>query len=150
MLRDEQAIGNISDSGAHAKMFCGVGDNVYLLTKYVRDEKKLTIEEAVRVLTGRIARHFNFNDRGLLKVGLRADIAVFNLQEIERRDIYKLYDVPDGEGGRTYRYTRDAAPMRLTMVNGAPTFDRGAFTGRFPGEYIGLSPDKADIAAAAE
>jgi len=149
MLKDEQAIGNISDSGAHAKMFCGVGDNVYLLTKYVRDEKKLTIEEAVRVLTGRIARHFNFNDRGLLKVGLRADIAVFNLQEIERRDIYKLYDVPDGEGGRTYRYTRDAAPMRLTMVNGSPTFDRGAFTGRFPGEYISVSPQSPNIAAAA-
>jgi N-acyl-D-amino-acid deacylase len=27
--------------------------------------------------------------------------------------------------------------MRLTMVNGVPTFDRGAFTGKFPGLYVG-------------
>jgi len=56
--------------------------------------------------------------------------------------------VPDGEGGRTYRYTRQPAPMRLTMVNGVPTFDRGAFTGAFPGEYVG--PDAPVLAEAAE
>jgi N-acyl-D-amino-acid deacylase len=47
------------------------------------------------------------------------------------------WDVPDGEGGRTYRYTRVSAPMRLTLVNGVTTFGRGAFTGKFPGQYIG-------------
>ena len=45
--------------------------------------------------------------------------------------------MPDGEGGRTYRYTRAPAPMRLTLCNGVATFDYGAFTGRFPGHYIG-------------
>jgi N-acyl-D-aspartate/D-glutamate deacylase len=73
----------------------------------------------------------------VLAVRKRADIAVFNLAEIERRKDQKVWDVPDGEGGRTFRYTRAPAPMRLTLVNGVATFDKGAYTGTFPGQYIG-------------
>jgi N-acyl-D-aspartate/D-glutamate deacylase len=132
-------VGNLADSGAHGKLFCGIGDNVLLLTKYVRDRKELSIETAIRILTGQPAELLGLNDRGLLKVGKQADLVVFNLNEIERRPQEKVYDVPDGEGGRTYRYSRAPAPMRLTMVNGVPTFDLGNFTGRFPGQYIAPS-----------
>jgi N-acyl-D-aspartate/D-glutamate deacylase len=148
LLRDKQAVGNLCDSGAHGQMFCGVGDNVLFLTRYVRDRKELSIEEGIEYLTSRIANHFGFTDRGVLQVGKKADIVVFDLAEIERRPEEKAWDVPDGEGGRTYRYTRKAAPMRLTMVNGVPTFDRGAYAGTFPGEYIG--PTAAQFAQAAE
>jgi N-acyl-D-aspartate/D-glutamate deacylase len=76
---------------------------------------------------------------------------VFNLDEIERRPEIKTWDVPDGEGGRTYRYTREAAPMRLTLVNGVATFDHGAFTGRFPGEFVRPVPETSPaLAHAAE
>ena len=37
----------------------------------------------------------------------------------------KVYDVEDGKGGMMWRYTRPAAPMRLTMVNGVPIFRDG-------------------------
>jgi N-acyl-D-amino-acid deacylase len=137
LLKDPNSVGNISDAGAHGKMFCGAGDNVYLLTDFVRDRGVLTIEEGVHNLTGKLASFFGLNDRGLIEVGKVADITVFNLAEIERRPEEKIWDVWDGEGGRTYRYTRAAAPMRLTLVNGVPTFDNGAFTGRFPGAFIG-------------
>jgi N-acyl-D-amino-acid deacylase len=151
LIRDPMSLGNASDSGAHGKLFCGGGDNVYLLTHFVRDEKKITIEEGVHVLTGKSAAFFGFDDRGVLKVGKRADVLVFNLDEIERRPEIKTWDVPDGHGARTYRYTRDAAPMRLTLVNGVPTFDHGAFTGNFPGEYIQPSAyDRPALAQAAE
>ncbi len=141
MFRDPRALGNISDGGAHGKMFCGNGDNVLLLTDYVRDRGVLTIEEAVHVLTGRLTDFFGLNDRGLIEEGKVADIAVFNLNEIERRPEEKIWDVYNGRGGRTYRYTRAPAPMRLTLVNGVPIFDNGAFTGRFPGEFIGPEPE---------
>jgi N-acyl-D-amino-acid deacylase len=141
LLKDPRSVGNISDAGAHGKMFCGGGDNVLLLTDYVRDRKVLTIEEGVHVLTGKLANFFGLNDRGLIEVGKTADITVFNLQEIERRPEEKIWDVWDGEGGRTYRYTRAPAPMRLTLVRGVPIFDHGAFTGRFPGAFVG--PEKA-------
>jgi N-acyl-D-aspartate/D-glutamate deacylase len=147
LLRDPNAIGNISDGGAHGKMFCGAGDNVLILTKYVRDNKLLTIEEGVNVLTHKLASFFGLTDRGALRPGLKADITVFNINEIERRPEYKAWDVPDGEGGRTFRYSRPPAPMRLTMVNGVPTFEAGAFTGNFPGQYIGPTIHKMARAA---
>ncbi|HEX7792159.1 MAG TPA: amidohydrolase family protein, partial [Afipia sp.] len=149
LLRDPNTVGNISDAGAHGKMFCGAGDNVYLLTDFVRDRGLLTIEEGIHALTGKLAAFFGLHDRGVLEVGKVADITVFDLDEIERRPEEKIWDVWDGKGGRTYRYTRAAAPMRLTLVNGIPTFDNGAFTGRFPGEFIGPETP-ADLAMAAE
>ena len=147
LLRDPNSVGNISDAGAHGKMFCGAGDNVYLLTDFVRDQGFLTIEEGVHNLTGKLAGFFGLHDRGVIQVGKVADITVFNLDEIERRPEEKIWDVWDGEGGRTYRYTRAAAPMRLTLVNGVPTFDNGAFTGRFPGDFIGPEQTMAQAAA---
>jgi N-acyl-D-amino-acid deacylase len=149
LLRDPRSVGNISDSGAHGKLFCGGGDNVLLLTDYVRDRQLLSIEEAVHVLTGKLSDFFGLQDRGVIQEGRRADIAVFNLAEIERRPEEKVWDVPDGEGGRTYRYSRAPAPMRLTLVNGVATFDNGAITGKFPGEYIG-PVSRSDHALAAE
>jgi N-acyl-D-amino-acid deacylase len=149
LLRDPQTLGNLSDGGAHTTLFCGAGDNVLLLTEFVRDRGLLTIEEAVHVMTGKAARHFGFQDRGTIELGKRADIMVFDLAEIERRDETKLWDVPDGKGGRTYRYTRPAAPMRLTLCNGVATFDNGDVTGNFPGQFIGPEGPQ-DFAMAAE
>jgi N-acyl-D-aspartate/D-glutamate deacylase len=148
LLKDPRSVGNISDAGAHGKMFCGAGDNVELLTDFVRDRKLLTIEEGVHVLTGKLASFFGLHDRGLLQLGKVADITVFNLSEIQRRPEEKLWDVWDGHGGRTYRYTRAPAPMRLTLVNGLPTFDNGAFTGRFPGEFVG--PEQSSKSASSK
>jgi len=140
LLKDPRSVGNISDAGAHGKMFCGAGDNVYLLTEFVRDRGLLSIEEGIHILTGKLANFFGLHQRGLIREGKIADIAVFNLDRIERRPEVKLWDVWDGEGGRTYRYTREAAPMLLTLVNGVPTFDNGAVTGRFPGQFVGPEP----------
>ncbi len=56
---------------------------------------------------------------------------------------------PDGNGGRTYRYIRPAAPMRLTLVNGVATFDNGDVTGKFPDQFIGREGSES-LALAAE
>lgn len=143
MLKDAQTVGGISDAGAHGQMLCGGGESILLFTDYYKN-KELTLEEAVAVMTGKVADHFNFSDRGVLQVGKRADIAVFNLDEIEARPLKRVFDVPNGDGGNTWRFTRDAAPMRLTLVNGVPTFDNGAFTERFPGEWV--SPELSMVA----
>ncbi|MCH2187680.1 amidohydrolase family protein [Myxococcota bacterium] len=136
LTRDPFAVGNINDSGAHGQLFCGSGDNLMLYTHYVRDKGILSIEEAVHSQTGKLARHFGFTDRGEIKVGMRADLTVFRLDEIERRTKYKKYDVPDGRGGHTWRWTRDPAPVRLTLVNGEATFESGAPTGARPGQMV--------------
>jgi N-acyl-D-amino-acid deacylase len=151
LMRDPKTVGNISDAGAHLQMLCGGGENALLLTRYVRDDKMMTIEEAVHVMTGKLATHFFLNDRGVIAPGKRADITVFNLDEVTYQPFEKAWDVPDGKGGTTWRFTRKAAPMRLTLVNGEPTFENGAYTGAKPGQF--LSPaanDDAALAVAAE
>lgn len=147
MLKDTQTVANISDAGAHGQMLCGGGENILLLTQFLKN-KDLTLEEAIYVQTGKQAEHFNFGDRGALKVGYRADIAVFKLDEVEARPLKRVFDVPDGKGGFTWRFTRDAAPMRLTLVNGEPTFENGAFTGALPGQMVGPVIRKVEEAAA--
>jgi N-acyl-D-aspartate/D-glutamate deacylase len=136
LLKDPYTVGNINDAPAHGQMFCGGGENILLLTKYVRELGVLTVEEAVHVMTGKLANHFNLHDRGQIKVGKRADITVFDLDEVTYQDMRKVYDVPDGKGGKIWRWTRDAAPMRLTLVNGVPTFENGKYTGAVPGEML--------------
>lgn len=136
LLKDEHTVGNINDAPAHGQMLCGGGENMLLFTKYVKELGVLTVEEAVHVMTGKLAGFFNLQDRGEIKVGKRADIAVFDLDEIRYQDIKKVHDVPDGFGGKIWRWTRDAAPMRLTLVNGVPTFENGKFTGALPGQLL--------------
>jgi N-acyl-D-aspartate/D-glutamate deacylase len=135
LLHDPRSVGNISDAPAHGQMFCGGGYNMVLFDDWVK-KGRLTVEQAVHVMTGKLADFFNLADRGTIVVGKRADIAVFDLDEVAMRDIVKVRDVPNGYGGMTWRWTRPAAPMRLTLVNGVPTFEDGKFTGRFPGELV--------------
>lgn len=150
LMRDDRTVGNVSDAGAHLQMLCGGGENALLLTQYVRDEGKLTIEEAVHVMTGKLANHFRLVDRGVIAPGMRADICVFNLDEIERRPMVKAHDVPDGRGGKTWRFTRAPMPPRLTLVNGVPTFEDGAFTGETPGLFLSPINEQALLLEAAE
>jgi N-acyl-D-aspartate/D-glutamate deacylase len=151
LMRDPKTVGNISDAGAHLQMLCGGGENALLLTQYVREEKKMTLEEAIHVMTGKLAEHFFLADRGVIAPGKRADIVVFNMEEVQRQQMEKAWDMPDGSGGTTWRFTRKPMPPRLTLVNGVPTFENGTYTGNKPGRF--LSPaanDDASTAVAAE
>ena len=140
LLKDPLSVGNISDAGAHGQMFCGIGYNVMLFSHFVRETGQLTLEEAVHVQTGKLARHFGLLDRGEIAVGKCADLTVFALDEVEMRPQRKTYDVPDGEGGHTWRWTRDPAPVRLTVAGGEITFENGVFTDARPGQMVGPQP----------
>ena len=86
----------------------------------------------------------------MIAPGKRADITVFNLDEVTYQPFEKVWDVPNGEGGITWRFTRKPAPMRLTLVNGVPTFENGAYTGTKPGTFLSPANDDAAQAVAAE
>jgi N-acyl-D-amino-acid deacylase len=94
-----------TDAGAHLKMFCGAGSNLYLLTHWVRERHELTIEQAIHFLTKRSTDFFGIADRGLVAVGRRGDLNVFSLDEIHLHDLERAYDLPEGD----YRFTRPSA-----------------------------------------
>jgi len=60
-----------------------------VLSKYVREEKLLTIEEAIRKMTSLPASRVRLKDRGLLKVGFWADIVIFDPVKIKDKATYQ-------------------------------------------------------------
>ena len=56
----------------------GYGNTVRVLGKYVREDKVVTLEEAVRKMTSLPAAHFGFANRGSIKAGYAADLVVFD------------------------------------------------------------------------
>lgn len=61
----------------------GYGTNARVLSKYVRDEKLISLEEAIRRMTSLPAQKFQLNDRGLLKEGMAADIVIFDPEKVK-------------------------------------------------------------------
>jgi N-acyl-D-amino-acid deacylase len=60
-----------------------------VLAKYVRDEKVISLEEAVRRMTSLPAQKFGLKDRGLLREGFAADILIFNEKEVQDLSTYQ-------------------------------------------------------------
>jgi N-acyl-D-amino-acid deacylase len=60
----------------------GYGTNARVLGKYVREEKIISLEEAIRRMTSLPAQKFQLKDRGLIKEGMAADIVIFNEKEV--------------------------------------------------------------------
>ena len=67
----------------------GYGTNARVLGKYVRDEKIISLEEAIRRMTSLPAQKFHFKDRGLLREGYAADIVVFDANTVNDLSTYE-------------------------------------------------------------
>lgn len=80
--------------------------------QYARDFRNITLEEAVRKMSGASARRFNIKKRGLLQEGYAADITVFNWNRIKDNTTEKKTDAaPDG--------------IETVFINGRQVLDRG-------------------------
>lgn len=113
-----------SDAGAHIAQFCGAGDTSYLLARWVRDLKAFTLEQAVHRLTGELADAFGIRQRGRLVPGMAGDLVLFDPGAIDRGAEDFVSDVPGGAN----RYVRHASGIELVAVNGAVTWEHGAYT----------------------
>jgi len=94
-----------------------------ILRKYVREEKKLTLEDAIRKCSALPAQRMRLTDRGVLKAGMWADILVFNPATI--RDV-ATFETPN----------QLSQGMEYVLVNGVSVIDRGKMTGALPGRVL--------------
>ena len=78
ILNYPNALIGLSDGGAHVQFHGGYGFSTRLLGEWVREKQIMTLENAVRRLTFDSASTFGLYDRGLLRPGMTADIAVFD------------------------------------------------------------------------
>jgi N-acyl-D-amino-acid deacylase len=107
----------LADSGAHVSQLCDACLPTDLLGNWVRDRGALSLERAVHKLTAEPARIFGLRERGELREGFRADIAVFDPAEVAPGPLRRVRDFPaDGE-----RLVADApSGIAHVLVNGAP------------------------------
>jgi N-acyl-D-aspartate/D-glutamate deacylase len=121
-----------SDAGAHLAIDAGFGYCTGLLGTFVRERKALTLEEAVRKLTGMQAQIFGIPNRGLLRPGMAADVVMFDPAEVGPREPELAHDLPGGAP----RLVQRADGIRLVMVNGEVVLDDGELTGARPGNVL--------------
>ncbi len=133
LLNDPSILIGLGDGGAHLDMLCDSGYPTYVLGTWVRERKALTLEEAVRRMTSDPADFFGIRDRGRLRPGLAADIAIFDpatVGSVGRPE--RCYDLPGG----AKRMVMRSQGIEYTIVNGEVTWEKGALTGAAAGKVL--------------
>jgi dihydroorotase/N-acyl-D-amino-acid deacylase len=94
-----------------------------ILRKYVREERRLTLEDAIRKFTSLPAQRMRLGDRGVLKVGMWADVVVFDPERVRDRATFaEPNQLSEG--------------MRWVLVNGIPVIADGRAPGLLPGRVL--------------
>ena len=101
----------------------GYGTNARVLGKYVREERVISLEEAIRRMTSLPALKFQLKDRGLLREGFAADIVVFDEKEVKDMATFE----------KPHAYSKG---FHFVIVNGVLTVDQGKHTGARAGKAL--------------
>jgi N-acyl-D-amino-acid deacylase len=99
------------------------GTNARVLGKYVREEKLISLEEAIRRMTSLAAQKFQLKDRGLLKEGYAADIVVFDEHEVADKATFE----------KPHQFS---AGFHYVLVNGQVVIDNGKHNGIRSGQTL--------------
>ncbi len=112
--------GNFLKSNPHPRAY---GSFARILGKYVRDEQVLTLQEAVRRMSGLPAQNLRLARRGLLKPGYFADVVLFDAKTIRDNATFE----------QPHQY---ATGMRHVFVNGVQVLKNGEHTNATPGRVV--------------
>lgn len=118
--RSVAAEGGVLESSTHPRTY---GNFARLLGKYVRDEKLISLEEAIHRLTQMPADRLKIENRGRLAPGYFADVVVFDPQTIEDKSTYV----------DPHQYS---VGVEHVFVNGVQVLDDGEHTGATPGQFV--------------
>ena len=132
MLDDKNAIMGLGDGGAHVGFILDAGYPTWLISYWSVKKKAYSMEETVRRLTSDTANAAGLNDRGLLKVGLKADINIIDWENVGSSDPFMTQDLPAG-GKRLMQHTQGYV---TTIVSGKVTYKNGEFTKERPGTVV--------------
>jgi len=123
----------VSDGGAHTKFLTAGSYTTDTLMWLVRDEQRMTLEQAHYKLSYLPARAAGFQNRGALVEGAPADVVVYDLGQLARLpdwwDSEIAHDFPAGE----WRRVQHARGYHYILVNGEITFEQDKCTGATPG-----------------
>jgi N-acyl-D-amino-acid deacylase len=109
-----------SDGGIGGRHPRGAGTFPRVLGRFVREQRWLTLAEAVRKMTALPAMRLGLKDRGNIRVGAKADLVIFDPATVIDRSTFKDPQALSAGIARVY-------------VNGEPVWEGGKATGRLPG-----------------
>jgi len=112
--------GHFLKSNPHPRAY---GNFARLLGKYVRDEKVIPLEDAIRKLTSQPAQNLKIKDRGMLKVGFFADVVIFDPVSVSDHATFE----------KPHQY---ATGVEHVFVNGEHVLKDGKHTGAKPGIFV--------------
>lgn len=124
MIASDGRLNRLGDASPHPRAY---GTFPRVLGHYVREERVLTLEDAVRKMTSMPAMRLGLQDRGCLRAGCVADVTVFDPARV--RDVGTFTDPHHWPEGIPY-----------VIVNGAPVVDGGRFTQARPGKVLRRAP----------
>ena len=112
-----------TDGGLRGSHPRGAGSYPRVLGKYVREERVLSLEEAIRKMTSLPAWRMGLSDRGAIAPGKKADLVLF-----DPKTVHDTATTKDPQ----------AKPVGLTdvLVNGVPVLENGHHTGAHPGQVL--------------
>ncbi len=122
----------VSDGGAHTKFLTAGRYPTETLTKIVRDNGWLSLEDAHWRLAALPAQLAGCDDRGQIKIGAPADIVVYDLENLRVLPPEVVHDLPGNEWRRIQR----AAGYRYILINGEVTIENDTQTNTFSGELL--------------
>jgi N-acyl-D-aspartate/D-glutamate deacylase len=126
MIASDGRLNRLGDAVPHPRAY---GTFPRVLGRYVREEKVLTLEQAVRKMTSMPAARLGLTDRGCLREGCAADVTIFSAENV--RDVGSYADphhYPEG--------------IPWVIVNGVPVVENGEFSAARPGQVLRRTPGK--------
>ncbi|MGK0257364.1 MAG: N-acyl-D-amino-acid deacylase [Candidatus Azotimanducaceae bacterium] len=135
MQMDDATVTGLSDAGAHVSLIFDAVNPTYQLSYWTRDRSRgepMPLAHVIHRATRKNAQLFGFNDRGLIKQGMKADINVIDYQNLQLGDLRIARDLPAGGA----RILQDAKGYIASLINGVPTRLHDVDTGERPGRLI--------------
>lgn len=135
MMKHPACLSALSDAGAHVGTVCDASFPTSMLSFWTRDRQrgeKLSLPQVVEMMTSRNARHIGLQDRGLVQVGMKADLNVIDYANLKLTKPELVRDLP--AGGK--RFVQKANGYVATFVSGVAVTRDGKVTDARPGHLV--------------
>ena len=137
---DPRVIVGASDAGAHLDYLNTFTFGSSVL-RAAREQKLMSTEQAVNLITDRPARLYGLRDRGRIAEGWCADITIFDEETVRPGPMHTRHDLPAGAA----RLFAEAIGVRHVLVNGREIVRDNSLTGELPGTVLRSGRDTATV-----
>lgn len=140
---DDRTLVGASDAGAHLDLIDSFDYSTTVLGQGVREQKIISLEQAVHQITLRPAAYFGLVDRGAIREGWHADLVIFDPDTIGGQPMGRRHDLPGDK--EAYRIYAEADGIDHVLVNGVEIVRHGAHTGALPGTLLRSGRDTRTV-----